>query len=44
MQQDKKMRAGTLTFVLVRGVGKAFLSRDVAAADVLAVLEKDLLP
>ncbi len=29
MKQDKKMRDGKMTFVLTRGVGKAFTSRDV---------------
>lgn len=38
MGQDKKVKGGARTFVLVRGIGKAFLSRDVAQADVLAVL------
>jgi shikimate kinase/3-dehydroquinate synthase len=38
MKQDKKMRGGTLTFVLTRGIGQAFTSRDVpedAVRDVL---------
>lgn len=38
MQRDKKMRDGRLSFVLVRGIGKAFTCRDVpddAVADVL---------
>ncbi|GER01014.1 3-dehydroquinate synthase [Iodidimonas gelatinilytica] len=34
MAQDKKMSAGVLTFVLSRGIGQAFLSRDVPS-DVL---------
>jgi len=42
MAQDKKARGGTITFVLTRGIGKAFLSRDVTAADVEAVLAQDL--
>ena len=29
MRRDKKMRDGTLAFVLVRGIGQAFTSRDV---------------
>jgi len=29
MKQDKKMRDGKMTFVLTRGIGKAFTSRDV---------------
>jgi 3-dehydroquinate synthase len=43
MGQDKKVRDGRLTFVLTRGIGTAFLSRDVAAADVMAVLERELM-
>ena len=39
MRQDKKVRDGKLTFVLVRGIGQAFVSREVDADDVLAVLE-----
>jgi 3-dehydroquinate synthase len=38
MQQDKKASQGRLTFVLTRGIGQAFLSRDVEQADVIAVL------
>ena len=29
MAQDKKVRAGQMTFILVRGVGGAFVTRDV---------------
>jgi 3-dehydroquinate synthase len=32
MAQDKKVRDGKLTFILVRGIGDAFVSRDVSAA------------
>jgi 3-dehydroquinate synthase len=32
MGQDKKVRDGRLTFILVRGIGEAFVSRDVGAA------------
>ena len=39
MRRDKKMRDGCLAFVLVRGIGHAFTSRDVVAEDVQAVLE-----
>ena len=31
MTQDKKMQDGKLTFVLARGIGRAFLTRDVPA-------------
>ncbi|MDA0654262.1 MAG: 3-dehydroquinate synthase [Proteobacteria bacterium] len=41
MGQDKKVRDGTMTFVLPRRIGQAFLSRDVAEADVLGVLEAE---
>ena len=38
MQRDKKMRDGRLGFVLVRGIGRAFTSREVPAEAVAAVL------
>jgi shikimate kinase/3-dehydroquinate synthase len=38
MQQDKKMRDGKLTFVLTRGIGRAFTSDDVPASAVQKVL------
>jgi 3-dehydroquinate synthase len=34
MHQDKKVRHGKLTFILARGVGEAFIARDVAAEQV----------
>ena len=42
MQQDKKAAQGKLTFVLTRGIGQAFLSREVDPGDVMAVLDADL--
>ncbi len=42
MFQDKKVRNGELVFVLARGIGQAFISREVAARDALAVLEREL--
>ncbi len=42
MFQDKKVSDGRLTFVLVSGIGRAFVSREVATADVVAVLEREL--
>jgi len=33
-----------LTFILTRGIGRAFVARDVAAAEVLAFLEEALAP
>jgi 3-dehydroquinate synthase len=38
MAQDKKVRGGKLTFILVRGVGEAFIARDVPADKVRAFL------
>ena len=40
MQRDKKMRDGTLTFVLTRGIGQAFTARDVPPGEVTAVLRE----
>ena len=40
--QDKKVTRGALTFILTRGIGKAFVARDVAAADVRAHLVREL--
>lgn len=40
MAQDKKVRDGRITFVLARGIGRAFLARDVEAAAVRAVVEQ----
>lgn len=42
MGQDKKVKAGKLTFVLVRGIGKAFIADQVDGADITAVLEDHL--
>ena len=38
MGQDKKMRRGRVTFVLARGIGRAFLERDVDLDAVRAVI------
>ncbi len=43
MGRDKKVRDGRMTFVLVRGIGRAFLCREVAARDIRATL-KDSIP
>jgi 3-dehydroquinate synthase len=40
--QDKKVRRGELTFILVRGIGQAFVAREVNAADVRAFLAEKL--
>ncbi len=42
MGQDKKVRQGRLTFILVRGIGQAFVSRDVEPAQVLRFLEAEI--
>jgi 3-dehydroquinate synthase len=42
MRQDKKAQGGKLTFILVRGIGEAFIARDVADHDVLGFLTEDL--
>ena len=41
MLHDKKMAAGTLPFLLARGIGQTFLSKDVALEDVAAFLDQD---
>jgi len=38
MGQDKKVRGGALTLILARGIGEAFITRDVAAKTVLDFL------
>ena len=40
MGRDKKVREGRMTFILVRGIGKAFLSQDVDAAALRDLLER----
>lgn len=42
MAQDKKVRDGRITFVLARGIGKAFLTSDVDAAAVEDMLNDTL--
>ncbi|WP_448585332.1 3-dehydroquinate synthase [Thermaurantiacus sp.] len=41
MAHDKKRTASGLAFVLVRGIGKAFVARDVPVAEVRAFLEAE---
>ncbi len=41
MLHDKKMAAGTLPFLLARGIGQTFLSKSVALDDVAAFLDKE---
>jgi 3-dehydroquinate synthase len=40
MSHDKKVRDGKLSFVLVRGIGRAFLSRDVDVDALRHILER----
>lgn len=42
MRHDKKMDAGTLPFILLRGIGDAFVAKDVELADVSAFLDEEL--
>jgi 3-dehydroquinate synthase len=40
--QDKKVKRGALTFILVRGIGQSFVARDVDAGEVRAFLAEKL--
>jgi 3-dehydroquinate synthase len=42
--QDKKVKRGKLTFILVRGIGQAFIANDVDPAEVRAFLSDKLNP
>ncbi|HVX36453.1 MAG TPA: 3-dehydroquinate synthase [Hyphomicrobium sp.] len=42
MGQDKKVRGGKLAFILVRGIGDAFVSRDVAPETVKGFLKHEI--
>jgi 3-dehydroquinate synthase len=42
MRQDKKVTGGRLTFILVRGIGRAFVARDVEEGALRAFLEDEL--
>ena len=42
MLHDKKMDAGTLPFVLLHGIGQAYLARDVVMNDIAAFLDEQL--
>jgi 3-dehydroquinate synthetase len=42
MAQDKKVKAGALTFILARGIGRSFIARGVPAGDVAAFLTEEL--
>jgi 3-dehydroquinate synthase len=41
MAQDKKVQAGRSAFILARGIGEAFVSRDVSAAELAAFLAEE---
>jgi 3-dehydroquinate synthase len=41
MRHDKKMAAGTLPFLLARGIGRTYLDRSVGLADVAAFLDAE---
>jgi len=42
MRQDKKASGGKLTFILVRGIGEAFIAKDVDDTAVTRFLEEDM--
>jgi 3-dehydroquinate synthase len=42
ISQDKKVKRGQLTLILVRGIGQAFVSRDVDAGEVRAFIAEKL--
>ncbi|WP_408591544.1 3-dehydroquinate synthase [Novosphingobium sp.] len=42
MLHDKKMDAGTLPFLLLRGIGQTFLAKDVNLTDIAAFLDEEL--
>ncbi|MDF8331846.1 3-dehydroquinate synthase [Novosphingobium cyanobacteriorum] len=42
MLHDKKMDAGTLPFLLMRGIGQTFLAKDVDLSEVAAFLDEEL--
>jgi 3-dehydroquinate synthase len=42
--QDKKVKRGTLTFILTRGIGQSFIANDVPPSEVLSFLQRELGP
>ena len=42
MLHDKKMDAGTLPFILLNGIGEAFVAKDVDLADVARFMDAEL--
>jgi 3-dehydroquinate synthetase len=41
MGQDKKVRQGRLTLILVRAIGEAFITRDVPMERLAAFMERE---
>ncbi len=44
MYQDKKVERGALTFVLLRGIGAAFVAKSIDAVDVRQFLQSEIQP
>ena len=44
MLHDKKMDAGTLPFLLMRGIGRTYLAKDVSLDDVAVFMDEQLTP
>jgi 3-dehydroquinate synthase len=42
MAQDKKVKGGSLTFILARGIGQSFVARGIEAEKVRAFLEREI--
>ena len=42
MGQDKKVKSGRLTFIMVRGIGAAFVTRDIEPVVVKSFLEREI--
>jgi 3-dehydroquinate synthase len=42
MAQDKKVKAGALTFILARGIGQSFITHDIEIAKVRAFLNNEI--
>jgi len=42
MRQDKKVDRGRITFILAKGIGEAFIARDVEEGSVIAFLDQEL--
>ena len=40
--QDKKVKRGTLTFILTRGIGQSFIANDVPPSEVLSFLKQEM--